>query len=135
MRQNKVLQNLLLNWPAKVFSLVLAILVFMFVQYASLGSRIVTIPLTVVLPADGVVPQSLIPETIEVEIKGKDSLIHLVNPSGIEASADFSAVRGEGIAVRNVILDYEKHLFDTSHISFIADPVQVRVLFMSEKSL
>lgn len=135
MRQNKVIQSLLLNWPAKVFSLVLAILVYVFVQYASLDIRVVTIPLEVSLPAEGVAPQSKVPSEIEVEIKGKDSLIHLVNPSAIEASVDFSTVRGEGISVRNVVLEYERHLFDTSHITFVANPVQIRIFFMSEKGL
>ncbi|MFA5446933.1 MAG: CdaR family protein [Sphaerochaeta sp.] len=134
MRQNKYLQNLLLNWPAKILSLVFALLVYTFIQYSTLDTRIVTIPLEVTLP-DALVAESLVPSQVQVQIKGDDSIIYLVDPNAIVAAVDFSDVKSEGIAVRSVVLHYDEHLFDTAKISFLADPIQFRILFSFDKEL
>ena len=134
MRQNKYLQNLLLNWPAKILSLVFALLVYTFIQYSTLDTRIVTIPLEVTLP-DALVAESLVPSQVQVQIKGDDSIIYLVDPNAIVAAVDFSDVKSEGIAVRSVVLHYDERLFDTAKISFLAYPIQFRILFSFDKEL
>lgn len=128
MRQNKYLQALLYNWPAKILSLVFALVVFAFIQYTNLDTRIVTIPLEVTLPAV-LEPQSLVPSQVDVKIKGNEDIIYLIDVTSISATVNFSDVRTEGIATRAVSLVYEKQIFDSAQISLVSEPEQFRVLF------
>ena len=128
MRVNKYLQNLLFNWPAKVLSLVLALLIYAFIQYSTLDTRVVTIPLTVRLP-EHLVAESLVPQNVEVRIKGNEDIIYLIDPAAIAASIDFSDVGEDGIATRSVVLIYDERVFDSAQISLLANPSQFRILF------
>jgi YbbR domain-containing protein len=113
---NKHLQAFLYNWPAKVLSLVFALLVYAFIQYSTLGARVVTLPLSVTLPSN-YEAQSLVPSSVEVSIRGNEDIIYLINPNSIQASVDFSAVNKEGIATAPVILVFDEQLFDSAEIA------------------
>ncbi|MGE4584783.1 MAG: CdaR family protein [Sphaerochaeta sp.] len=128
MKLNKYVQSLLYNWPAKVLSLVFALLVYAFIQYSTVGARLVTIPLTVKLPQT-MDAKSLVPNSVQVSIKGNEDIIYLVDPNAIEASIDFSTVTEEGIATRVVVLKYDQQMFDNAGIALLADPTQYRILF------
>ena len=130
MRTNKHLQNLLFNWPAKVLSLVFAVLIYAFIQYSTLDTRVVTIPLAVTLP-DDLVAESLVPQKIEVQIKGTENIIYLVDLDAITATIDFSDVHEVGIATRNIVLVYNERVFDNAQITLLAQPSQYRILFKS----
>ena len=88
----------------------------------------VTIPLSVALP-DGLVAESLVPETVDIVISGSEQLIYLVDPSSINAYADFSDVDNSGIARVPVVLDFNQDVFRQSSISVKAQPSSVRILF------
>ncbi|MEA4864330.1 MAG: CdaR family protein [Sphaerochaeta sp.] len=128
MKLNKHLQAFIYNWPAKVLSLVFALLVYAFIQYTTLGARVVTIPLEVLLP-ERYEPESLVPASVEVSIRGNEDVIYLINPNSIQASVDFSAVKQEGIATAPVILVYDEQVFDSADIALSANPTQFRILF------
>lgn len=128
MRTNKHLQNLLYNWPAKVLSLVFAVLIYAFIQYSTLDTRVVTIPLAVTLP-DDLVAESLVPQKIEVQIKGNENIIYLVDLDAITATIDFSDVHEVGIATRSIVLVYNERVFDNAQITLLAQPSQYRILF------
>lgn len=128
MRTNKYVQNLLFNWPAKVLSLVFALLVYAFIQYSTLDTRVVTVPLSVSLPA-ALAAESLVPQKVEIQIKGNEDIIYLVDPAAIAASIDFSDVRQPSIATRPVVLIYDEHVFDSAQITLTAQPNQFRILF------
>lgn len=134
MKTNKHLQTLLFNWPAKVLSLVFALLIYAFIQYSTLETRVVTIPLSVQLP-EHLVAESLIPQKVDVQIKRNESIIYLVDPASITASIDFSDVRATGIAARSVVLIYDERVFDSAQISLLASPSQYRILFAEGQDL
>ena len=50
MKLNDVWRAIMFNWPVKVFSLVLAIGLYLVVNYATMDQRKVEIPLQVLLP-------------------------------------------------------------------------------------
>lgn len=127
-KPSKYLQAFLYNWPAKVLSLVFALLVYALIQYTTLGARVVTIPISVSLPSQ-FEAQSLVPTSVEVIIRGNEDIIYLIDPNYIQASVDFSAVDKEGIATAPVILVYDEHVFDGAEIAMLANPTQYRVLF------
>ncbi|MDD3928423.1 MAG: CdaR family protein [Sphaerochaeta sp.] len=130
---SKHMQSLLLNWPAKVLSLVFALLVYVFIQYSTLGARVVTLPLEVSLPPS-LEAQSLVPTSVEVIIRGDEDVIYLINPNAIEATIDFSEVTEEGISTSLVVLTYDERVFDGAGISLVANPNQYRILF-AQRSL
>ncbi|MFA6784606.1 MAG: CdaR family protein [Sphaerochaeta sp.] len=131
MKLNKHVQNIVYNWPPKVLSLVFALCVYLFIQYTTIGARVVTIPLEVMLPS-GYEAESLVPSSVEVHIQGNDDLIYLINPNSIEASIDFSFVQQEGIATAPVLLSYEQNMFESGGIALSANPTQFRILFSVE---
>lgn len=127
-KSNKSLQAFLYNWPAKVLSLAFALLVYAFIQYTTLGDRVVTIPLSVSLPTQ-YEAQSLVPTSVEISIRGNEDIIYLIDPNSILASVDFSNVKKEGIATAPVILVYDEQVFDSADIALLANPTQYRILF------
>lgn len=131
MKLNKYLQNMLYHWPAKVISLVFAICIYLFIQYSTTGARVVTIPLEVQLPS-GYAAMSLVPESVEVAIRGNEDIIYLIDPNSIKASINFSYVQSEGIAIAPVVLLYEENVFISGGVSVSPTPSQYRVLFNRE---
>ncbi len=129
-QNNKGLSSFISTWVPRVLSLFVAVLIFACVRYFNMGSRVVTIPLSVSLPdPDVVVAESLVPESIDIVISGDDSLIYLVDPDSISASADFSDVDDAGIKRRTVDLVYPKDVFQDTALTVRADPDVVRILF------
>lgn len=128
MKLNKYLQNMLYHWPAKVISLVFAVFIYLFIQYSTVGARVVTIPLDVHLPS-GYEAMSLVPGSVEVEIRGNEGVIYLIDPNSIMASIDFAFVQREGIASAPVVLFYEENVFESGGVSVSANPSQYRILF------
>lgn len=131
MKLNKHLENLLYHWPAKMISLVFAICIYLFIQYSTVGARVVTIPLDVELPS-GYEAMSLVPESVEIEIRGNDDIIYLIDPNSIMASLDLSFVRQEGIASAPVLLTYEENVFESGGVSVSPNPSHYRILFRRE---
>ena len=126
MKQN---YKFLSNWAVKIFSFILAVLVVLLVEFSNITGRTVTIPVSVLLPGNGLVPESLVPETVDVVIKGSESIIYLVDPSEIKAYADFSEVDEPGIARVPVMLEYDHDIFTSDGLAVSASPSTVRILF------
>ena len=126
MKQNyKVFQN----WAVKIFSFLLAVLVILLIEFGNISGRTVTIPVTVYLPDNGLVAKSLVPETVDVVIKGDENVIYLVDPSAIQAFADFTEVEKTGITRVPVILDFPENIYSKNSISVSASPSTLRILF------
>ncbi|WP_320129550.1 hypothetical protein [uncultured Sphaerochaeta sp.] len=128
MKRNKYLQNFIYDWPAKVLSLVFAIGIYLFIQYSTIGARVVTIPLDVNLPPS-YTAESLVPHSVDIRIKGNDDIIYLIDPDYITARIDFSFVKEAGIATAPVVLEYEENVFNNGGVYISAEPSQFRILF------
>lgn len=133
MKRNKSFQNLIYDWPAKTLSLVFAIGIYLFIQYSTIGARVVTIPLQVKLP-ESYSAESLVPNSVDISIKGNDDIIYLIDPDYITASIDFSFVEKPGIAAAPVVLDYEENVFNNGGVFVSAEPAQFRILFGPKRS-
>jgi len=134
MKLNKHLQNMLYHWPAKVISLIFAVFIYLFIQYSTTGARVVTIPLDVQLPS-GYEAMSLVPESVEVAIRGNEDVIYLIDPNSIMASINFTFVQSEGISSAPVMLMYEENVFESGGVSVSPNPSQYRILFNREGEL
>lgn len=122
--------SLLNNWVIKILSFMTAVFLVLAIRFMGINSRTVHIPLDVTLPdSSEYVPVSLIPDSIDIVITGDDSIIYLVDPSQITASADFSDVNNGEIERRNVVLEYDHDIFSRNSLTLQAKPATVRILF------
>ncbi len=130
MKKNNKLSLVVSNVTPKVFSLLAAIIIFLVVQYFQMVDRRVVIPLQVRLPESSVVvPESLVPQNIEIVISGTDKLVYLVEPDKIVAIADFTDITEVGIARVPVTLLYDQDVFDSAELVVTATKPIVRILF------
>lgn len=128
--QNKFGRSFVTNWVLKVISFIVAVFIVIAIRFLNVTDRSVTIPLEVKTTASvPYVPVSLIPETIDVIIKGDQNVIYLVDPSQIKASVDFRDVRKEGIERREVNLEYDEDIFVSKGLTITSKPTTIRILF------
>ena len=127
-KQNKVLSGVFQNWIQKVFSILVALFLVVTMRFMNVNDRVVTLPLHVILP-DSYNAVSLVPETIDAVITGPDSIIYLVDPSAITATADFSSVDAPGIVRVPVSLDYRDDVYTRDGLVVSSRPSTVRILF------
>ncbi len=126
--KSKALSSVLQNWIPKIFSFLIALFIVLSVRFMNVNDRVVTLPLEVILPT-GYRAASLVPDTIDAVITGSDSIIYLVDPSEIKATADFSSVDGEGIVRVPVTLEYRDDIYTRDGLVVSARPSSVRILF------
>lgn len=127
MKLNDLWRAIIFNWPVKVFSLLLAIGIYLIVNYATLDQRKVEIPLQVINPK-GFSASSTVPESVILTIKTDGRYIAMVDPSAITATADFSTVDAEGVFSVPVLLSAQPSIFNIE-VSFVTDPQIVKVFF------
>lgn len=127
MKPNKLWRSLLGDWPIKVFSLLLAVSVYVVVNYATLDSRRVEIPLYVTMPV-GYEATSTIPESVSLHIRADERYIGMIDPTAIRATADFTVVSEDGVASVPILLEASASYVDIE-VSFTTDPDIVRVFF------
>ncbi len=131
MKPNKLWHTMLFNWPVKVFSLLLAISIYLVVNYATLDQRTVEIPLHVILP-DAFVATSTVPESVTLKIKADERYIGMVDSSAIKATVDYSMVDTEGVSSAPVVLMAQPSYFDIE-VSFSTDPETIRIYFQKSE--
>ncbi len=126
--KNKVLSSVLQNWIPKIFSFLTALFIVLAVRFMNVNDRVVTLPLDVILP-ESYSAASLVPDTVDAVITGPESIIYLVDPSEIKATADFSSVDGPGIVRVPISLDYRDDIYTRDGLVVSARPSTVRILF------
>jgi YbbR domain-containing protein len=127
MKQSNLGRTFTHNWPTKVLSLLLAIGVFVVITSISTDTRIVEIPIEVILPSD-YVPESTVADTIQLRITSESAYLALINPYEVKASADFSHVTKEGVVSVPVLLEADTRLFDIP-VTFHPEPERLRIYF------
>ena len=127
MRPSKLWRTILENWPIKVFSFLLAVSVFIVINYVTLNTRIAEIPLQVRIP-EGYEATSNILESVTLRIQADERYIGMIDPTAIEAIADFSSVSEDGVASVPVLLKADPSYMDVE-VAFTTTPDIVRVFF------
>lgn len=128
MTKNSFLQSILYQWQVKLVCILLAISCYFLVSFSSYTDRQVVIPIEVILPTD-FEAESLIPNSIAININGSDGIIYLIDPALVHASVDFSDIDEVGIARRTVVLSYDDKVFDKGAIKVSALPETIRIAF------
>ena len=126
--KNKLSMIFLDDWKPKLISLILALCVFFFYMFSGNSSRIVTIPIDVIMPIE-YEAESLIPSYVDLEINGNDNIIYLIDPTLVGAKANFSSVDKEGISSVSVELKYDEKMFSQGNISLSTKPSKIKISF------
>ena len=83
------------NWPAKVLSLALALILFIFHRMITLETRFFSVPI-VIENLNGMVPSSSYPRMIRVSIRGEANSIYSVLEDDIEVYVDLDKFNDPG---------------------------------------
>ncbi|MDR0512580.1 MAG: hypothetical protein LBG93_05705 [Treponema sp.] len=93
---HRIIQRVTGNWPAKVLSIGLAIMLVVFHRISSLEERFFTVPLTI--ERDGVlVPASPYPRMVRVNLRGEPASIFSILESDIEVYVEVDRFQQPGI--------------------------------------
>ncbi len=126
MRQNKFLNWLVFDWPVKIISLLVAVLLFFFVQLISVEHRSFQVPLTVV-GNDSLVIDTAYPEMVDVEITGDQADVFSVYPEDISAFIDISGITEEGTVTVPVRITRGLVFETIGELQVIPDPSGIRI--------
>lgn len=95
MRNRDFFSAVTANWPAKVLSVVAAIILFLVYRINILEERFFSVPLKVVLN-DKYIPSGGYPGNVRITLRGNRDEIFLILEEDIHASVDLSAFETEG---------------------------------------
>ena len=129
MPKSNFLHGLVHNWPAKILSLVTALLIFFLIQMVTASERSFYIPLDVSLPENYIV-ENTIPDQIKLIIKGPEKDIYRIIPEQITSSVNFMDADSDGVHIRSVIINTDMVVGDTDMVTYEPDPGSVK-LFLS----
>ena len=95
---HKLFDKTIQNWPAKVLSLALAIILFMFHRMMTLETRFFSVPI-VIENLNAMVPSSSYPRMIRVTLRGEANSIYSVLEEDIEVYVDMDRFNAPGTYV------------------------------------
>lgn len=95
MTQNKLIERLTENWPAKVFSLCIAVLLYFTYQSMQLETRYFSIPITVIANKN-IVSASVCDKTVRIAVKTRSDVIETLQKSDFRAYLDLNHYNKEG---------------------------------------
>ena len=126
MSRKSLRSRLITDWPAKVLSLVVAVLVFSFYRLNRLEERYVSVPLSVTV-GDDFVPSSPIPRSIRLTLRGESNSLVTVLEEDLRASIDLSHATGEGLFKAPVVVERRGSALGVDPLEIAADPPEIAV--------
>ncbi|GHU25459.1 hypothetical protein FACS1894172_15360 [Spirochaetia bacterium] len=91
----KIIDQIIKNWPVKMIAIALAVGLFMFHRSATFTDRFISVPLNLIIP-EGFIPAGPYARTIRVKIRGEADKINSILDDDIEAFLDLSEPRPSG---------------------------------------
>ncbi|MDX9800695.1 MAG: CdaR family protein, partial [Spirochaetia bacterium] len=119
MKIKKASEILIRNWPAKIMSIALAVLLSYFYKINTTEIRYMNIPLDVVINS-AFIAAELHPTEVRVSLRGSENSISLISEKDISAEADFSSWKKSGVYREPVRIK-------KSGNALYADPLEIRV--------
>ncbi len=124
MISRKLLERLLLNWPAKVVCLAAASVLFVFYRATTLQERFLSVPLAVE-PPPGLAVAEPYPPAVRVTVRGEESRIRSIREDDFHASVDFGSFHGEGRVRLEVKIERGGSALGVEPLAVRADPAEV----------
>lgn len=117
MKPERFFKIMFTDWPAKVLSLAVALLLTLFFSLTRLEQRTISIPLTISLN-DEMAPSSQYPRTVRVVLRGERDAIYGIREDEISASLDLANYKNEGVYKAPIRLEKRGN-------ALIADPLEI----------
>ncbi|WP_319561498.1 CdaR family protein [Marispirochaeta sp.] len=132
MNIRQLLERTAHNWPVKVLSLTLAVLLFLFYRISSLEERFFSAPLEVRIN-ENFVPADPYPRNARVTIRGDRDAVFNIIEDDIQVFADFSDFKREGIFKAPLQYHKQGSALSVDYLEITVEPVEVK-LELEEKS-
>jgi hypothetical protein len=114
------------NWPVKVLSIALAIILFVFHQLNTLVTRPLSIPLAIETSST-LIPASAHPQNVRVTLRGDDDAIKSIADNDIEAYVDFTRHEIEGVYRSPVQIRMKGSASGLGPMEVMVSPMEVSV--------
>ncbi len=114
------------DWPAKVLSLAVALLLFFFFHLNKLEQRTLTVPLALVTNGE-FVPSSQYPRTVKLSLRGESADLFQIQEDDIRASVDFSEVRRPGLSKATIAIEKRGNAVEVDPLEILPDPATISV--------
>jgi len=125
-KYDKLLDRLISNWPAKVLSLVIAILLSMFHRISVLEERYFSVPLKIET-SENLVPSGPYPRVVRLILKGEANAIYPIQESDIEAYADLSKYTSPGLYRAPIQVQKKGSAVGVANLEIQVDPLEVMI--------
>ncbi|HUX40454.1 MAG TPA: CdaR family protein [Rectinemataceae bacterium] len=126
MSKKSLRARIVADWPAKVLSLAVAILVFTFYRLNRLEDRYVSVPLAVTV-GDEFVPSSSLPRSVRLTLRGESNALVTILEEDLKASVDLSRVTGEGVYKAPVLIEKRGSALGVDPLEITIDPPEIAV--------
>ncbi|TFG64762.1 MAG: hypothetical protein E4H36_02085 [Spirochaetales bacterium] len=126
MKRKSIPELIFSNWPVKVLSLSIAVVLFLLYRLATQEERFFNIPITLTVN-DEYIPSGNYPRKVRITLKGQENDIFLVMEEDIEAEVDLSGFVNEGIFKAPVLIHKKGNALTLENIEIRVDPIQITV--------
>ena len=126
MNIRKLIIRLLNNWPAKVLSIALALILFVFHRMSTLATRTLSVPL-VVEASSSLVLASSYPQNVRITMRGEDESIKVISEGDIEAFVDFHRYEAEGFYRAPVQIRKRGSALGVEPLEISVNPMEISV--------
>lgn len=132
MNVRKLLAVISENWPAKVLSIALALIIFMFHKISILEHRFFSAPLHIEIDSH-IAPASIHQRTVRINVRGEASFVRSLAEDDIEAFVD---LRGRGRGTHRVRVQVRKrdNAFTAETLEIRVDPQEITLTLDSKIS-
>jgi YbbR domain-containing protein len=120
----KLLEKITENWFAKVASIFVAIVLFVFHRVSALEERFLSVPLTV-RSENSLIPANSYPRIVRVSLRGESSSIFLIVDSDIEVYVDLSSYTEPGSYQVPIEINKTGTALGVEPLEIQVDPVEV----------
>jgi hypothetical protein len=127
LNSKKLIVRITENWPAKVISVAIALILFVFNRMNTLGIRSLSVPLTVE-SGDILIPASSWPENVRIRMRGEDDGIKSIIESDIEAYIDLSKRETEGWYRAPVQIRKKGSALGVNPLEITVNPMEISIL-------
>lgn len=132
MKSRSFFNSLISNWPAKVLSIVAAIVLFMVYRINVLEERFFSVPLKVITN-EKYIPSGPYPRNVRITLRGNRDEVFLILEEDIEATLDISLYQTEGQFKSPVLIEKKGTALEIDPLEIKVDPYEI-TLALEEKA-
>ena len=126
MNSRKLLLGIVENWPAKVLSVAIALILFVFHRMSTMSVRPFSVPLSVETSA-ALVPTSSYPQSVRIQLRGEDEGIKSIIESDIEAYVDFTRYETDGFYRAPVQIRRKGSALNVEPLEITVNPLEISI--------